>query len=456
MHEYDGHMKIVILGAGRRGMLLARHLIQEKKDVVLIETDPKRASEAQSKLDCMVVSGSGTDREKLEEASLVNAVAFVVVSDSDEVNLVACVIVETMYPHVTTVAAIRNLTYTGKDGLPETVLGIDFIVNPEAEASRSIFEIIERGIFSDIITFSKTDLILYNIYVNEKSKFGGKDVQTLRNMIKADFVITAINRNEEGIVPSGNTVILPGDTISLVAGEKDIEIIFKLLGREKLKPNKIVIVGGSKITRFLLKNFSPSKRKNIVLVEQDETVCQTFAQLFPEILVIKSDITDELIFEEEHLDTFNLMIALTDNDELNIITASYAKRNGVDRTIALIKNNNNYVRLARHLDIDSVISVSQATVDSLLRYLRGANVSSVHSLFNGRFEIFEYMITDQMEIAGKQLRDINMRNKGIIAGITSADGTTIVPNGNYCLQKDDVLLICAGRESLAYIQELFN
>jgi trk system potassium uptake protein TrkA len=449
-------MKIVILGAGRRGMLLARHLIQEKKDVVIIESDPKRASEAQSKLDCMVVVGSGTDRERLKEAAVESSDTFVAVSDSDEVNLVACGIVEAMCPHVTTVAAIRNLTYTGSDGLPETVLGIDFIVNPEAEAARSIFDIIERGIFSDIITFSKTNLILYNIYVNEKSKFAGKDVQTLRNTVKAEFVITAINRDEVGIVPSGNTVILPGDTLSLVASERDIESLFKYIGRERIRPHKIAIVGGSKIARFLLKNFNPAKRRDIVLIEQDEKVCDTFAQLFPEVLVIKADITEETIFDEEHLDTFDLIISLTDNDELNIITASYAKRIGVDRAIALIKNNNNYMRLARHLDIDSVISVSQATVDSLLKYLRGANVSSVHSLFGGRFEIFEYAITSSMEISGKRLRDINMRNRGIIAGITTAEGKAIVPSGDYRLQNGDILLVTAGRDSLSFIQHLFG
>jgi trk system potassium uptake protein TrkA len=275
-------------------------------------------------------------------------------------------------------------------------------------------------------------------------------------MLKAEFVITAVNRGDQGIVPSGNTVVFPGDTISLVASDEDIEIIFKVIGREKLKARKIAIVGGSKIARFLLRDFSPSKRKNIVLVEQDATVCETFASLFPEILVIKADITDETIFDDEKLDTFDLLIALTDNDELNIITASYAKRIGVDRAITLIKNNNNYIRLARHLDIDSVISVSQATVDSLLRYLRGTNVSSVHSLFGGRFEIFEFTITETTKNVGHQLKDINMRNKGIIAGITKATKESIVPTGNYRLEQGDVLLVAASRESLSAVQQLFE
>jgi len=448
-------MKVVILGAGRRGVLLARRLIQEKRDVVIIESDPKRAIEAQSKLDCMVVLGSGTDRNRLREADIDKTDSFIAVTDSDEVNLVACGIVENLYPSVNTVAAIRNLTYTGADGLPETVLGINYIVNPEAETARSIFEIIERGIFSDIITFDKCNLILYNILVTEDSKFAKKDVQTLRKSLKADFVIAAINRGNEGIVPSGGTVIYPGDTISLVASEKQMDIVFKLLGKERSKPRKIAIVGGSKIAKFLLKNFDGSKRKNIVLIEQDSVVCETFASIFPELLVVKADITEETIFEDERLDTFDLLLSLTDNDELNIITASYAKRIGVDRAIALVKNNNNYIRLAKHLDIDTVISVSEATVDSLMRYLRGAHVSSVHALFNGRFEVFEFTITTEMKVCGKMLKEINMRNKGIIAGITSFEGINTIPSGDYKLQAGDTLVVTAGRESLSFIQNLF-
>jgi len=449
-------MKVVILGAGRRGSLLARHLIQENKDVVLIESDPKRAVEAQSKLDCLVVMGSGTDMERLREAEIETADSFIAISDSDEVNLVACGIAASVFHVPNTVAAIRNLTYTGTNGLPNTILGINCIVNPEAETARSIYDIIERGIFSDTITFQKSNLVLYNIYVSDKSKFAGREIQDIRNSIKADFIITAVNRDDAGIVPSGTTVVLPGDTLSLVASEKDIEIIYKLLGRQKLRPRKIAMIGGSKIARFLIRNFEPSKRKNIVLIEQDRSVCDAFASLFPEILVIKADITEETIFEDEHLDTFDLLISLTDNDELNIITTSYAKRIGVERTIALIKNNNNYIRLAHHLDIDAVISVNEATVDSLLRYLHGSNFSSVHSLFNGRFEVFEFTITERMAVSGKPLKEINMRNKGIIAGITTISGQNILPTGDYILKAGDVLLVTAGRESIGFVQRLFS
>ncbi len=448
-------MKAVILGAGKRGTLLARHLIQEKRNVVIIEWDPKRAAEVQTKLDCMVIIGSGTDPATLREAEAEKSDFFVAVTDSDEVNLVACGIVENLENKVTTIAAIRNLTYTGKDGLPATVLGINYIVNPEAEAAKSIHAIIERGIFSDVITFERSNLVLYNIYVTEKSRFANQNIANCRSSIGTEFVIAAINRENEGIVPSGNTVVFPGDTLSIVAPDNDREALFKLIGQHRVKPKKIIIVGGSKIARFLLRSFDSNQHKSMALVELDPVVCEQFASLFPNLLVVQSDITDESIFEDERFETYDLLISLTDNDELNIITASYAKRIGIKNAISLIKNNNNYVRLARNLGIDSVISVSEATVDSLLKYMRGAHVSSVHSLFNGRFEIFEFVISSDMAIAGKKLKEINMRNKGIIAGITTIKGQNIIPTGAYSISVGDTLLVCAGREELGFVQKLF-
>jgi trk system potassium uptake protein TrkA len=449
-------MKVVILGAGRRGRMLARHLIQERRNVVILESNPKRVNEIQGKLDCLVILGSGIDPEKLKLAEVETADFFIAVTDSDEVNLVACGIVGSLNRATTTVAAIRNLTYTGSSGLSTSILGINHIVNPEAETARSIHAIINRGIFSDTISFEKSNLILYNIYVAANSSFVNQSVASCRASIGTEFVIAAINREEEGIVPSGNTTVLAGDTLSIVAFDDGKETLFKILGHKRSKPKKIVIVGGSKIALFLLRSFSSSQLKHIALVDQDRDICEQFASLFPNLLVIQSDITDETIFEEERLFNYELLISLTNSDELNVITASYAKSGGVKNTMALIKNNNNYIRLTRHLGIDSIISVSEATVDSLLKYMRGSNVSSVHSMFNGRFEIFEFVIEKKMLVANTRLRDIEMRDRGIIAGITKANGKNIIPDGSYKIEVGDILIVCAGREHLGFVQKVFS
>ena len=448
--------KIIILGAGRRGLGLAKQLIVDGKDVVIIDNAHERVESAVSKLDCLGVLGNGTDIAKLMEAGIEDAEAFIAVTNSDEINLVSCGLVSSTYPQTKTVAAIRSLIYTGVDGLKEGLLGIDFIVNPNAETAKSIYNIIEQGVNGNVLGFSNTKLLLYNFYIEPFSPYVGSTVMEMRSKLDAEFVIASINRRGLVIVPSGNTTIQAKDTLSIVADSEEVTDILKTVGQLQKRPNNMVLVGASRITRALLNRISPALRFKVTVVDQDEEVCKAFSERFREILVIKADITDEEVMQEEQLGTYDLLVALTDNDELNIITASYAKRIGVQRSIALIKNNNNYSRMASYLDIDVVISTTDTTVESLLRYLRGSNVSSIHSLFNGQLEIYEFIINKECEVCNKQLKDINMRKKAIIAGIIGSSGECTIPTGLSTLREGDTVLVAVLRDSSDIIQKLFG
>ena len=448
-------MKIIILGAGTRGFQIAKHLIEEKKDVVLIESDPEKAAYASSKLDCIVLNGSGTSIEKLVEAGIRDTDMFISMTDSDEINMVACGLVSSEFDVKHKIACIRNLTYIGSHGLSGKILGIDYIINPEAEAAKTIFDVVDKGVFSDMISFEKTNLLLNNIHVTPDSVLVDKDIKTIRQAINGDFLIAAIHHRHRMIVPSGNTVVHNGDTLSVVTAEGALESVFNALGKKKKKLKKVLLVGGSKTANFLLKNFSPSDRRSFALVDNDNSVCKAFSEQFPELLIIKADITDETLFEDEDISNYDLMITLTDNDELNILTAIYAKKIGIDKSMALIKHNNNYLRLAPHLDLDAVIAVSSSTVNSALRYIRGENYKSVHSLFDGKLEVFEFEIKDDTSVVNKKIKDINMRNKGLIAGIRR-EGSNIIPSGENILKVGDVILVTVERSHIDYVQKLFQ
>ena len=447
-------MKMIILGAGTRGFQIAKHLIEEKKDVVLIESDPKKASYASSRLDCMVINGSGTSIEKLEEAGIRDTDMFISMTDSDEVNMVACGLVSSEFEVEHKIACIRNLTYIGSQGLSGKILGIDYIINPEAEAAKAIYEVVDKGVFSDMISFEKTSLLLNNIHVTPDSAFVDKDIKSIRQAINSDFLIAAIHHRHKMLVPSGDTIVRNGDTLSVVTEEGSIESVFNAIGKKKKKIKRILIVGGSKTARFLLKNFSQSDRRSFALVDSDSDVCKDFAEEFPELLIIKADVTDETLYEDEDISNYDLMITLTGNDELNILTAIYAKKIGIDKSMALIKHNNNYLKLAPHLDLDSVIAVSSSTVNSALRYIRGENFKSVHSLFDGKLEVFEFEINGDTSVVNKKIKEINLRGKGLIAGITR-EGNNIVPTGENMLKVGDVILVTVERSHIDYVQKLF-
>ena len=437
-------------------MGLAKQLIADGKDVVIIDNSHERIESAVSKLDCLGILGNGTDIAKLMEADVEHAEAFVAVTNSDEINLVSCGLVSSSYPHVKTVAAIRSLIYTGVDGLKEGLLGIDYIVNPNTETAKSIYNIIEQGVNGNVLGFTNSKLLLYNFYIEPFSSYVGSTVMEMRNKLHAEFVIASINRKGLVIVPSGNTTIQARDTLSIVADSEEVTDILKTVGQLQKRPSNMVLVGASKITRALLNRMSPTMRSKVTVVDQDAEVCQAFSERFREILVIKADITDEDIMAEEQLGSYDLLVALTDNDELNIITASYAKRIGVERSIALIRQNNNYTRMAAYLDIDVVISTTDTTVESLLRYLRGTNVTSIHSLFNGQLEVYEFVIQAENIFCNKQLKDINMRKKAIVAGVTDHEGKSTIPTGLTTIKEGDTVLVAVMRDSSEFIQKLFG
>ena len=223
-----------------------------------------------------------------------------------------------------------------------------------------------------------------------------------------------------------------------------------------MKAKHIAIVGASQVADFLLRAIPKYQHRDIALIDKDKEVCERMATIYPDVLVLNADITNEAVFEEEGLGSYDLMLCLTSNDELNIITASYAKHFGIKNSLALVSHNPNYIRMADHLDIDNIISTQDVTVDSLMRYMHGQNVSSTHSLFDGQIEALEFTITEGNQIIGKALKDIDMRGKGIIAGVTKKDGRTLIPGGLYVIEQDDALITVIERKSTDFIQRLLH
>lgn len=450
-------MKIIILGAGRRGLRLAKRLSEEKKDVVLIDTKKHLVANAMQKIDCIAYVGSGTSLENLSDAGVEDADAFVSLTGDDEINMVSCAMVHHEFKVPLTIASIRNTSYTGSSGIESNLLGISHIVNTDFEVASTIYEEIEEGVFTDVIGFQNSGLTIYNLLIKESSEFANISVQDFRKKINTDAVIVAINRNNEAFVPSGSTILLADDTISVVVEEDDKSKTLQLVGKPRVKPKRIVLVGATQVTKILLKKFSAQERSRIALIEKDPAICKDFAQDFPEVLTLNTSISEEGVFEEEQLDQYDLMICLTDSDELNIIIASYCKQMGIKYSMALIRSNNNYLRMSSHMNIDSVISAQEVTVDSITSFFHGKNVSSMHTMFEGKIEVFEYIIQPKAQVCGKKLKEINMQKKALIAGISKeGKGSAQIPDGNTMLEAGDVVILIVDRDSSETITRMFD
>jgi len=450
-------MKIVILGAGRRGLRLASILAAENNDIIVIDTNEKKTDMAMARIDCIAFPGNGINLKDLEEDRVRGADAFVAITGSDEINLISAAMVSDEFKVPQTICIVKNLSFLGyKTNEDNSLLGIKHIINPDQELAAHIYTEIVQGVFRNTISFQNSELMLYTLALKENSEYNDMTIQDFRKTLKQNFVVAAIARHNTSLVPSGTTKLKSKDLLTIVANPSDSSKIFSGIGSPKTKAKKIAIVGATQTTRFLLEKFSSKERHNIILIDRDVELCESFAESFPEILVVNGNITDEEMFKESNLLTSDLFIAITDSDELNIIVASYAKQVGISYSMALIKSNTNYLRMAKHLDIDDIISTQKVAVDSIARYLHGKNVNNIHSLFDGQMESIEFKIPDNSPALNKQLKELNMKGKGIIAGIIKNNGKSVIPDGTYTLQKGDLLIVITTLNALNNILRILQ
>lgn len=464
-------MKVVIVGAGAVGFQLAKQLISEKKDVVLIEKNPDVAARVTNSLDCMVVTGEGTSREILRQAGTGTADYFVAATNSDEINMIACGIVSSEFQVTAKVARVRSFDYHNSKLSEERFLGIDFVVNPEIEAARAIMRAIDFGAVSDIMEFQKSQVQIRNIVVEKDGPLTGRTLERLSQVLPGSFLVAVIIRENRYLIPSGNTILQPGDILYVVANETDFDQIFDSLGKGRRELNKVILVGGGRIGRQVvqyLQTGPPQRRlfsrvarrlrrhegREVKIVERDYQRCKELIEQFPKALVINADISDDGVFEEQHFANADLVIAATDNQELNIVTALYAKSQGIKRSVALV-NRASYAPIASQLGIDVPVSQKNAIVTTILRFIRSGAVQSVHTISDGRIEAIELTVRPDSRAVGKAIQSLPLPKDSLIVAL-ERDGASLVPGGSNVIRGQDHLIVVAKKEHSDRVQELFT
>lgn len=468
-------MKIVIVGAGEVGFEIAKQLIIENKDIILIEKDPDRADAVSRQLDCKVITGPGNSPEILKQAGVNKSDFFISVTGSDEVNIIACGLVYNDYNIAYRIARVKNLDYFTTRIMDKSFLGIDFIVNPEIEAAKKIINTIESGASSDIILFEQGDIQMRNFVITANSFLKNTTVRDVRKKIQTDFLIAGIEKSDRFVIPSGDTIIHEEDNIYLLATKNKLERIFHIIGRPPIDIKNVVIVGGSKIgiyvaqhlmrntkndeqmfnqfLHFISKDHNNNRKiKNVKIIEENYEKCKELSRLFPNALVINADISDESIFKEENLSKYNLIITATTNYELNILAALYAKRIGINRAISMV-NQKNYMNMASKLGIDSVVSPKDSITNPILKFIRKGNIKSIHSISGGDIEIMELSLEKKNQIAGKKIKDLNFPAHSLIISV-ARDGQSIIPHGDLTIEDGDHLIIIAQKEFVGKIEHM--
>ncbi len=447
-------MNIVIVGAGEVGTHIASQLVAEQKDVVIIEKDPECAARASNMLDCLVVTGEGSNVDVLRQAGVENADIFIAATSVDEVNMISCFVAGSAFNTPIKIARVRNVDYMRGGLLKNSSIGIDYLVNPEIEAAFDIVQTVVHGASSGIFAFQGTNAQLRDFLVKDDSIFNGVLVKDIRSLIDQNFIIAGVLRNEMLHIPKGDFQILTGDHIYIVALGKSFNKILTRAGMTVDKLKRIVLVGGGLIGKHIA-GMLIEDGKDVRIIEKDYERCKELSALYPEATVINGNISDQDVFEEENIAYTDAIITTTQSEELNILAGVYAKSKGVKRAVALI-DKLNYTTLATNLGIDSCISAKLSSVDAILKFIRKGNIKNVYTIFEGQAEAIEFIVgNSNQNIVGKKIMDLKLP-AGCLIITVQRHRKTIIPTGSFVIEEGDSLITFVAHDEISRLEELFN
>jgi trk system potassium uptake protein TrkA len=449
-------MRILIAGGGQSAALIASRLIREGNEITIVEKDASRCAHLEETLDAKVVQGSAASIKTLRKAGLKNVQMLIAVTNSDETNILTCVIAKT-YPNITVkVARVRSHEFEDwRRVADDNELGIDLIIHPESDVMERILRVVNVPGVSDIIDFADGEVKLFGMNVERTSWFAGKTLEELDAAGPPENSLVAlIFRGQQVIVPHGAQVVLPGDHVYVCTTKKNLDAVLEFMGvgrRGKLQ--RVFIVGGKQIGISLAQELE-RQGVQVKLIEKDAARCELIAGLVQKAVVIRGDGTDQATLEEENIDGVDAFLALTHHDEDNIIASLLARRLGAGKVVALI-NRLSYLSMVQRLGINTSVSLRLSTVDAVLQFVRKGGVLSVTTFREEEAEAIELIAAEGSPYVGKQLRDIALPRGAIVGAIARTSGEVIVPRGDVSIRPGDRVIFFTLESVVPELESVF-
>lgn len=427
-------MKIIVVGAGKVGYSVAQRLVQDEHDVYVIEQSPERIKNLENSLDVSLVQGNGSSLPLLREIGMDDVGMLIAVTDSDEVNLLACAVAKIAgIPR--TIARVRDNDYLdAANKKVQDSLGVDLIINPEMVTAHEIMHVLQTPAALDVEDYASGAVRLMEFKMRHNVSYCG---QTLKDItFPPSVLVVGILRNGEMIIPHGNSPLQAGDNVFFLGARDSIADIakdFHELDRRAIK--RVVLIGAGLIGRNLAILLAESGYI-VKVIEKDMARCEQLAAMNDKVVVINGDGTNMELLEAEEISDNDVIICLTDDDKLNLLVALLAKHLGIPKTIVRV-GRPEYITLMEQVGIDIVFSPRLLTSGEILRMVRrGENVISLSTFEGGKAEAVEVELTINSPIVGKALRDLRLPGKALVGAVVH-EGSTIVPTGNTVLYAQD-------------------
>ena len=451
-------MKVIVCGAGQVGYNIARQLSLENHDVTVVDSSAENIRTVSESLDVQAIRGFASDPDVLERANAADTDLLIAVTQSDEVNMVACQVAHSLFNVPTKLARVRNQSYLqpiwadlfSRDNMP-----IDVIISPELEVARAISrDLVIPGAF-DTIPMVEGRVRVIGVRCNEDCPVINTPLRQLTGVFPdLSIVIVGLIRDGKTIVPSADEQMFPGDDVYFVADNDHVARAMTIFGHEERQARRIIIAGGGNVGVFLaqlIRDEHPGV--NARIIESNRKRAESAAARLPETTVINGNALEPTILEEAGVAVTEAIVAVTNDDETNILGSLLAKRHGAQRAIALV-NNTNYSPLITTLGVDAVISPRSITASTILQHVRRGRIRAVHSLGEDFGEVMEAEILETSSLAGLQIREMDLPD-GVMFGAVIRGEKIITPRSNTVLNKGDRIVIFVRPSAVREIERLF-
>tara|TARA_B100001250_G_scaffold214424_1_gene183959 strand:- start:1718 stop:3091 length:1374 start_codon:yes stop_codon:yes gene_type:complete len=451
-------MKIIILGAGQVGTSVASNLVKENNDITVVDNNPSALQAISERFDLRTVTGIASHPSVLEKAGAMDAEMILAVTNCDEVNMIACQVAYTLFHTPTKIARIREIEYLKNHPLfAQEALPVDVLISPDRLVTEQIKKLIKHPGALQVLDFADGKVQMVVIRASYSGVLKDCSVRNLKEKLKnIEYKIAIIYSGGKPIIPNGDTVIKAEDEVFFVSSQKSMNKLLQQIRIQDKPLKNIMIAGGGNIGFRLAKSLE--NEYNIKLLELDQKKATNASEKLKNTIVLNGDATDEELLSEENIDTSDVFCALTNADEVNIISSMLAKRLGARKVMALI-NRAAYVDLVQSNTIDIAISPQQATIGSLLAHVRKGDVVVVHSLRRGAAEAIEAIAhgdESSSKVVGKRIQDIELPEGTTIAAIVRGGNVLMVEKKIIIEANDHLILIVSNKKHVAKVESLFQ
>lgn len=450
-------MKIIILGAGQVGGTLAEHLADEDNDITVVDQEPSTLRALQERLDIRTVQGDAAHPTTLLNAGAEDADMLIAVTNSDEINMLACQVAHTLYRTPTKISRIRSADYLKQaDSLfrPDAI-PVDVIIGPEQLVTNNIEQLIANPGSLQVLDFADGRIRLVAVRAVKGGPIVGRELAEIRqHMPRIDTRVAAIFRRSQAIIPEGNTVVEPNDEVFFIAASENIRAVTAELRKVDRPYKRVMIAGGGNIGATLAARLERHYQVKVIELSYDR--CRALSEMLGETIVLHGSANEPQLLTQENIENTDVFCALTNNDESNIMMSMLAKRLGAKKVITLITNSA-YADLVGE-EIDIAISPQQITIGSLLTHVRRGDISNVHSLRRGAAEAIELTAhgdAASSKVVGRRLDEIKLPASVTVGAILRGEDV-IIAHRHVVVESDDhVILFLTDRSQISAVERLF-